>query len=83
MLPLRYIGEALGCDVDWNDATRTITITQDGNVFTMTIDQIIPGFGAAPTIKDGRTLVPVRYISEMLGANVIWDPVDQTVTIVK
>jgi len=49
----------------------------------MTIDQIIPGFGAAPTIKDGRTLVPVRYISEMLGANVIWDPVDRTVTIVK
>jgi len=83
MLPLRYIGEALGCQIDWNGDARTITITQDDVVLVMTIDVEIPGFGAAPTIKGDRTLVPVRYISEMLGANVIWDPIERTVTIVK
>ena len=27
MLPLRFVAESLGCKVDWNGATRTITIT--------------------------------------------------------
>jgi photosystem II stability/assembly factor-like uncharacterized protein len=30
MLPLRFVAESLGCSVDWNGATRTITITFDG-----------------------------------------------------
>lgn len=27
MVPLRFVGEALGCSVDWNGATKTVTIT--------------------------------------------------------
>jgi len=27
MLPLRFVAENLGCKVDWNATTRTITIT--------------------------------------------------------
>jgi hypothetical protein len=27
MLPLRFVTENLGCDVQWNGTTKTITIT--------------------------------------------------------
>lgn len=30
MLPLRFVAESLGCDVDWDNDTRTITITYGG-----------------------------------------------------
>lgn len=36
-----------------------------------------------PFIKNGRTLVPVRIISEQLGAKVDWNEADRTVSIVK
>ncbi|MDN5347465.1 MAG: hypothetical protein PWP65_1029 [Clostridia bacterium] len=36
-----------------------------------------------PVIKEGRTLVPVRAISEGLGADVNWDAETKTVTITK
>ena len=35
----------------------------------MTVDQVIDGFDAAPVIRNGRTLVPIRYIGQSLDAN--------------
>jgi hypothetical protein len=40
-------------------------------------------FDTPPVIKDGRTLIPVRAVSEAFGAEVTWDPIGQTVTILK
>jgi len=40
-------------------------------------------FDTPPVIKDGRTLIPVRAVSEAFGASVAWDPVSRTVTIVR
>ncbi|MNN27474.1 hypothetical protein D3C81_1410120 [compost metagenome] len=36
---------------------------------------------AAPIEKKGRTLVPLRVVSELMGAKVIWNQTDQSVTI--
>jgi methionine-rich copper-binding protein CopC len=36
---------------------------------------------AAPVIQNGRTLLPVRYVAEPLGATVAWEPTTRTVTI--
>jgi len=79
-LPLRYLGEALGFDIHWDN--HKITITKGDTVFSMEIGKEIPGFGT-PYIDSDRTMVSARYISEMLGANVIWDPVDRQVIVVK
>ena len=79
-LPLRYLGEALGFGIDWNN--NVVTITKDGVSFSLTIGVEIPGYGT-PYIDSDRTMVSARYISEMLGANVIWDPVDRQVIVVK
>jgi hypothetical protein len=59
-----------------------VTITKDNISFDLTIGQEIPGFGK-PYIESDRTMVSARYVSEMLGANVIWDPIAEQVVVVK
>ena len=83
MVPLRFIAEAFGANVSWAQDTKTVTIVIDGKVLTMRINQELEGFGAAPIISNGRTMVPIRYISEELGANVIWVPSTRTVAIAR
>ncbi len=90
MLPIRFITEALDGNVAWNEATQTVTITKDGvNV------QIIIGADYAyingekvkldspAFIANGRTYLPVRFVSEALGATVNWDAKTQQVVIMK
>jgi len=36
-----------------------------------------------PTITNGRTLVPLRFVAENLGLTVSWDEVTRTVTLIK
>ena len=83
MVPLRFIAEAFGANVSWAQDTKTVTIVIDGKVLTMRINQELEDFGAAPIISNGRTMVPIRYISEELGANVIWVPSTRTVAIAR
>lgn len=83
MVPLRYIGEAFGAEFDWDEQTRTVTVKNDQQEIKLVIDQPAPGLDSPPTIVGGRTLVPVRYISETFGAQVMWFPSTQTVMVVK
>ena len=48
-------------------------------VITVTLDGRAIAFDQPPIAIDGRTMVPVRAIFEALGAEVIWDPSDQSV----
>ena len=78
-VPLRFIGEALGAKVFWENGTRTIAIKDKGNVVTMQIGERISYVNnyahvldEAPFIKSDRTFVPLRFIGEALGADVEW-----------
>ncbi len=78
-VPMRFIGERLGADVSWVGAEKKV-IYRLGNTaieiwigkdkaFVNGISVTMPG---APVIISGRTLVPVRFVSEALGAKVSW-----------
>jgi hypothetical protein len=88
MVPIRYIAEAMGASVYWNNDTQTDTISLDGRSMNITVGKLLPNdsngntMGMAALIHD-RLFVPVRYVSEQLGANVSWDPSTSTVTITK
>lgn len=73
MVPLAIVTEALGGQVSWNEVTRTVTITADGISFELVVGRSLPGGMGTPVIVDGRTFVPVSYVSDMLGATVRWD----------
>lgn len=83
MVPLRFIAESLGADVQWLEKTNTVEIKQDGKCLQLVLDQTGPGLDTPATIVRGRTLVPVRYVAESLGANVTWFAGTQKIEIVK
>ena len=72
LVPIRVVTELLGGTADWDNDTRTVTLKIDGKTMNMTIGKEIPGFGTSAVIMNDRTYVPVRYVMEMLGAEVEW-----------
>lgn len=73
MVPLRAVSAALGIDVDWVSATRTVLIFTDAGVRSLPVDEPLPDGMGTPVIYRDRAFVPLRYVSELLGAEVRWD----------
>ena len=89
MVPFRTIFETLGAEVSWDEETSTATgkkedieirITNNSNTAYINGEEVTTD--VAPTIIDGRFLVPVRFISETFGCYVYWDSAETTVFIV-
>ncbi|QRN84802.1 hypothetical protein JR334_07355 [Clostridia bacterium] len=83
MVPLRFIGENLGAEIAWQEETKTVVIQQDGKVIELVIGQTGTEIDVPATIINDRTMVPIRYVSENLGADVTWFPSTKSVEIVK
>lgn len=88
MLPFRFLGEALGARVDWEAGTKTVTYSLGRTAISLRIGSataLVNGrpvaLDAAPVLKDGRTMVPVRFVGEGLGARVDWDEKTKTITV--
>lgn len=88
LVPLRFIGEVLGAKVDWDSADKKITYTLGNKVVILWIgkkEALVNGstmtMSAAPTIVSGKTLVPLRFIGEALGASVEWIATSKTIMI--
>lgn len=88
MVPMRAIFEALGTQVNWDAEKQTVTATKGGITIMVQIgSQQATVNGAGKTLDvpaqiiKNRTMVPVRFISESLGAEVNWDAKSRTVTI--
>ena len=73
MVPFRVIAEGLGADVDWNGDTRTITLTLGQTEIQLTIDVALPDGMGTPVLVGGNTFVPLRFVSESLGATLNLD----------
>ncbi len=88
MVELRSIGENLGATISWNEDSRTVTIEKDNAILELVIDQQeykLDGesktMDTSPIIVNGRTMVPIRFVSESFGQNVKWDAVKKVVLI--
>lgn len=88
-VPVRFIAETLGVYVGWDANQQKVTFLTGGTRIELYIGQRTArvngksiALDASPFINaDNRTLVPVRFISEQLGATVSWDPDAQAVTV--
>ncbi|MDD3024520.1 MAG: copper amine oxidase N-terminal domain-containing protein [Syntrophomonadaceae bacterium] len=93
MLPFRSIFNALGVDdskITWDEKSKSIEVRVDkkylflaiGSTGALLNDSLIT-LKAAPYIDKSRTYVPVRVVSEALGADVVWEETSRTVQITK
>lgn len=87
LVPLRGIFEALGAKVEWVDETKTILGSKGQKTVVLQVESTSAVMNnkkitldVAPKIINSRTMVPVRFISEALGAEVEW--IDETKTVV-
>lgn len=88
MVPFRAIGEKLGAFVDWDAAARTAILSIEDVTVKATVNkQAIDVNGAEQqidtfaVIKNGRTFIPLRAVSQALGAQVGWEQATKTATI--
>ncbi|MHB9106276.1 MAG: copper amine oxidase N-terminal domain-containing protein [Armatimonadota bacterium] len=88
MVPLRGVFEALDAQVNWNASTRTITATKGETDVRLGIGQTNATVNGRTVLLDvpamilrGSTMVPLRFVSEALGADVKWLEATQTVSI--
>jgi hypothetical protein len=80
LVPVRAMVEALGADVNYDAATGTVTVTRGDSTVTLTLDSneaTIDGqattLDVPATVIDGRTVIPLRFLSEALGTKVYYD----------
>ena len=84
LVPISSIAESMGAKVKWEKETKTavieqesvklelvlgskeVSITKDGKKSQLVLD--VPA-----KVIDGRTMVPIRAISEIFGSKVVWD----------
>ncbi len=88
LLPIRVLIESLGGTVEWNAKEQKVTISLNGHSTVLIIgktDTLVDGskttLDVAPEIINDRTYIPLRFVSEHLGASVNWDSETQTITI--
>ncbi|MBB6022638.1 N-acetylmuramoyl-L-alanine amidase [Paenibacillus sp. JGP012] len=89
MVPIRVVSESLGYSVDWKQQSQTVTISKDNTAMQMIVGQkkaTVNGsnvdLDAPPLVKNGTTLVPLRFIGEQMGLKVGWNNTTKTVTLV-
>ena len=89
LVPLRVISEAFGADVEWNGEDKSVTIKLGDKTIVVKInsksatvdkDTVIE-LEEAPQLKNDTTMVPLRFISETLGADVQYDKATQGITV--
>ncbi|TEB10774.1 Protease inhibitor [Pelotomaculum propionicicum] len=89
LVPLRKIAESLGATVVWTGVRPQVTVQKGDTVIGLNIgsnegftnNRQIFFLEQPPIIVNGRTMVPLRFLSETLGAKVDWDEKGRTVSI--
>jgi len=88
LVPVRFVSEALGAEVEWLAPTRTVKINYNDKLILLEVGLKQAVIGTSVVTLDtkteivgNRTMVPLRFVSECLGAEVEWQAVEQAVYI--
>jgi hypothetical protein len=88
LVPIRMVAQELGAEVEWLNETQEVIITKDGKriVLTLgsknvTVDGVKSTIDVPAKAVDGRTLVPIRFISENMSIPVEYIETSQEVHI--
>lgn len=90
LVPIRVISENLGYNVNWDNNSRKVTVKNSDKTIELfigkknvSVNGVDNSIDVAPMIKNERTFVPLRFISESFDNDVLWDNNTRTVKIRK
>lgn len=85
LVPMRFLFEQIGADVEWDSKTQTATAMLDNKAVTFSIDNVNARINNKSAKMDvparlvnGKTMVPLRFLSENMGYDVDWDADSRT-----
>jgi len=88
LVPVRFVSQEMGAKVNWNNTKREVLIEKGGKKISLKIgskEVYVNGtkkvIDVPAELKNGRTMVPLRFISEAFGANVRWIDAERKVVI--
>lgn len=90
MVPIRFVSEKLGAKVGWSKSAgkQVVTLKTDKHSVSMTVGSataVVDGesktYDSKIILKQSRTFVPLRLVSEGLGQTVNWDQIGKWVWI--
>lgn len=88
MVPIRTVTLLPNFSVDWNNQTKTVTVTNKSSNKTVkltvgektaTVNKQVVSLNTPVQLVKGATYIPFRFIGESLDAEVFWDQNSQTV----
>ena len=89
LVPLRGVFEKMGATLEWDPSSRIVKAEHNGKTITLPVGKSMATVGGETVtldqpamIVDRRTFVPLRFLSQALGAKVDWLTADRTVEIV-
>ncbi|MGZ4112473.1 MAG: DUF6612 family protein [Tumebacillaceae bacterium] len=87
-VPLRALAESLGATVDYNNTTKTATLTKDSITLVMNFKSgVVKKNGTVITMEEAprfisdRALVPLRFISQAFGNEVTYNAATHTASV--
>jgi hypothetical protein len=90
LVPLRFIFETLGAEVDWDANTQSALVESSGNSVRFSINDTnakvngqVKTMDIPARLIEAKTMVPLRFLSEELGFEVHWDEENRIATISK
>jgi hypothetical protein len=88
IVPFRFIGEKLGAEIGWDETTKKVSYKLEGKTIEMwigksvtTVNGLSVKVDPPPQVVKGATMVPLRFISDNLGAGTEWRATTKTIII--
>ncbi|MBE7682421.1 N-acetylmuramoyl-L-alanine amidase family protein [Paenibacillus sp. P13VS] len=88
MVPIRIVSENLGYQVKWEKETKSVLVQKESRSIAMTAGKVTATVNGRPVelespplVKQGTTLVPLRFVGEGMGLEVGWDNGTKTVSL--
>ncbi|MEK4730055.1 stalk domain-containing protein [Paenibacillus sp. FSL L8-0641] len=88
LLPIGNIIKEFGGSTSWDAAPKKLTLSLNSNKIVLYLNNkkaFVNGaqtnLDVAPTTISGRTMVPLKFVSDHLGLQLIWDQKNQTIAL--
>lgn len=88
LVPFRFLAEAIGAQVGWDAKANTASLTLKGSEVKVTLGSKVAYINGKKSVlevpaesRGGRTFIPLRFVSEALGASVDYDAETRTVSV--